>query len=385
MAFDLGSFFGGFATQATKTIVDKETDERDFGMRKRIAAFNATQQERMEIGSENRKLKRDEAQRTAALTAMGYTPQTVDLMKAGGAYSFEFAQSVNELAQSRNMDVNEIIKLSNSTGKAPDALFKSGITVEYPEAEREKFITTEQAMANSMQTISQLESEIELGNRVDYNTKLLKDEKVFQKNLMTNIFGDGSGNTPELSKMSMAQVSGYALQQSGFGKFMSLNENGSMKEILTEQIKGNEGRYASTIVNQAIPTIIKTFDNYGDNEQAQTQSQLNVLNIVKPLEYRMENKLDEQKEQMPDADNYNNAYVYNLAEANRLEDLKNSSLEKNSVISLLTPQGKEFTILWNGTYSKTFAPNENPNDVGSPLYYMSKYDSYFAEVLKGFN
>jgi len=385
MAFDLGSFFGGFATQATKTIVDKEADERDFGMRKRIAEFNATQQERMEIGSENRKLKRDEAQRMAALQAMGYTPQTVELMKAGGSYSFDFAKSVNDLAQTRNMDVNEIIKISNSTGKAPDSLFKSGITVEYPEAEREKFTTTEQAIANSMQTIAQLESEIELGNRVGYNTKLLADEKVFQKNLVENIIGDGSGNTPELLKMSMAQVSGYALQQSGFGKFMSLNENGSMKEILTEQIKGNEGRYASTIVNQAIPTIIKTFDTYGDNEQAQTQSQLNVLNIVKPLEYRIENKLDEQKEQMPDSDNYNEAYVFDLGQKDRLKNLKTSKLGKNSVINLITPQGKEFTILWNGTYSKTFAPNENPNDVGSPLYYVGKYDSYFAEVLKGFN
>jgi len=385
MAFDLGSFFGGFATQATKTIVDKETDERDFGMRKRIAEFNATQQERMQIGSENRKLKRDEAQRTAALTAMGYAPQTVELMKAGGSYSFEFAQSVNALAQSRNMDVNEIIKLSNATGKTPDALFKSGITIEYPEKEQEKFTTAEQAMANSMQTISYLETQIELGNRLEYNKKELADAKLYQEKLRANIHGDGSGNTPALSKMSMAQVSGYALQQSGFGKFMSLNENGSMKEILTEQIKGNEGRYASTIVNQAIPTIIKTFNDYEDNEQAQTQSQLNVLNIVKPLEYRMENKLDEQKEQMPDADNYNNAYVYNLAEANRLGDLKNSNLGKNSVITLITPQGKEFTILWNGTYSKTFAPNENPNDVGSPLYYVGKYDSYFAEVLEGFN
>ena len=183
MAFDLGSFFGGFATQATKTIVDKEADERDFGMRKRIAEFNATQQERMEIGSENRKLKRDEAQRMAALQAMGYTPQTVELMKAGGSYSFDFAKSVNDLAQTRNMDVNEIIKISNSTGKAPDSLFKSGITVEYPEAEREKFTTTEQAIANSMQTIAQLESEIELGNRVGYNTKLLAD--VIEIDLLT--------------------------------------------------------------------------------------------------------------------------------------------------------------------------------------------------------
>lgn len=118
MGLDFGSLLGGFAKQATKTITDREDAERDFDMRKRIAEFNATQQERMEIASEQRKLKAEVEKYNQYYLNNGFEKDYA--MKAAKAGELLYNQIQDNAAEAakQGKSIRDMFVFADTTGQS---------------------------------------------------------------------------------------------------------------------------------------------------------------------------------------------------------------------------------------------------------------------------
>jgi len=118
MGLDFGSLLGGFAKQATKTITDREEAERDFDMRKRIAEFNAKQQERMEIASEQRKLKAEVAKYKQYYLNNGLEEPHADKAAKAGELLYNQIQDNAAEAAKQGKSIRDMFVFSDATGQS---------------------------------------------------------------------------------------------------------------------------------------------------------------------------------------------------------------------------------------------------------------------------
>ena len=118
MGLDFGSLLGGFAKQATKTITDREDAERDFDMRKRIAEFNAKQQERMEIASEQRKLKAEVAKYKQYYLNNGFEEPYADKAAKAGELLYNQIQDNAAEAAKQGKSIRDMFVFSDATGQS---------------------------------------------------------------------------------------------------------------------------------------------------------------------------------------------------------------------------------------------------------------------------
>lgn len=182
MAFDLGSFFGGFATQATKTIVDKETDERDFGVRKRIAEFNATQQERMAIATENRKIKRDTQKLVDSYSSFGFTE--AQQIKAAKAGEKGLEATYTHLELNPDYTAQQLWNVVDKTGVSPEDVVKS-MRFQFPKTPEEYDDPTQ--MYDKFQ-VKLVEAQRALANATDPETKTKYRKQIKEyENTLTSI------------------------------------------------------------------------------------------------------------------------------------------------------------------------------------------------------
>jgi hypothetical protein len=352
MAFDLGSFFGGFATQATKTIVDKETDERDFGVRKRIAEFNATQQERMAIATENRKIKRDTQKLVDSYSSFGFTE--AQQIKAAKAGERGLEATYTHLELNPDYTAQQLWNIVDKTGVSPEDVVKS-MRFQFPKTPEEYDDPTQ--MYDKFQVkLIEAQRALENTNNPETKTKYRKQIKEYEDTLtaiadITPEEGEPTADSEiRLMEKEARRIGG--LSSSKFGVYDAENSAFNLDKMLY----GISGFEYLTALNRTTELFKNRLSNLDLQTGATGDRYITTLNTLK------ENALSEI---VSIADQSDKIQRYNEQDFNP----ETIDLPKNTVIEVIgvNPQtGNPIAeyIIWGNNYNESSKLDANGNFIG---------------------
>ena len=352
MGFDLGSFFGGFAKQATKTIVDKEEDERDFGMRKRIAEFNANQQERMEIATENRKIKREQQKLIDAYGSFGFTES--QQIKAAKAGERGLEATYTHLELNPDYTAQQLWNVADKTGVSPEDVVKS-MRFQFPKTPEEyddptqmydkfqvKLVEAQRALANT--------------NNPETKTKYRKQIKEYEDTLksIADITPEEGEPTAD-SEIRLMEKEARRIGGLASSKFGVYDEKSSSFNI-DKMLYGTSGFEYLTALDRTTNLFKNRLSTIDLKEGGTGDRYINTLNTLKEDAY---------KEIVSMADQNDKIKKYNEDEFKP----ETIDLPKNTVIEVIGIDPRSGTpiseyIIWGNNYNESSQVNANGEFIG---------------------